>query len=160
MTDETKMILTADDAKAVMQAQPQAVEALLGKAIPNVIGVGAGVKWTNGMPTGEPALIVLVTHKVAAADLSSAAVIPREFLNMKTDVLSVGHLFATDDDPPMDDDDDPPMDDDDDPPMDDDDDPPMDDDDDPPMDDDDDPPMDDRAQRRQNSRRTMCRVAS
>lgn len=35
------------------------------KARSNVVGMGAGVKWTNGEPTGEPAIVVLVSHKVA-----------------------------------------------------------------------------------------------
>ncbi len=104
---EVKMILSEVAAKAVVKAQPAAIEALLGKAIPNVIGVGAGIKWTNGVPTGDPALVVLVTHKAAKEDLDKASLIPAKLQNLQTDVLSVGHLFAEDEDPIFEEDEDP-----------------------------------------------------
>jgi hypothetical protein len=60
----------------------------------NVVGMGAGVKWTNGEPTGEPAIVVLVSHKVPEERLSKADVIPAKLQDMKTDVLAVGQVFA------------------------------------------------------------------
>lgn len=141
--DEAKMMLPAAAAQAIAKVQPQAVAALLGKAVPNVVGVGAGVKWKNGLPTGEPALVVLVTHKVAKEDLDKASLIPTKLQNVQTDVLTVGHLFASDTDPILDDDTDPILDDDTDPILDDDTDPILDDDTDPILDDDTDPILDD-----------------
>ena len=141
--DEAKMILPEAAAKAIAKIHPQAVAALLGKAIPNVVGVGAGIKWKNGQPTGDPALVVLVTHKVSKEDLGKAALIPTKVQNVQTDVLTVGHLFASDTDPILDDDTDPILDDDTDPILDDDTDPILDDDTDPILDDDTDPILDD-----------------
>lgn len=141
--DEAKMILPEAAAKALAKIHPQAVAALLGKAIPNVVGVGAGIKWKNGQPTGEPALVVLVTHKVSKEDLSKTSLIPTKLQNVQTDVLTVGHLFASDTDPILDDDTDPILDDDTDPILDDDTDPILDDDTDPILDDDTDPILDD-----------------
>ena len=105
--DEMKMILSEAAAKAVVKAQPAAIDALLGQAIPNVIGVGAGIKWKNGVPTGEPALIVLVTHKVSKEDLDKTTLIPAKLQNLPTDVLAVGHLFTQDEDPIFEEDEDP-----------------------------------------------------
>jgi hypothetical protein len=53
-----------------------------------------GVKWVDGVPTGEPALLVLVTHKVAPEQLSEADLVPRRLAGMQTDVLQVGEVFA------------------------------------------------------------------
>jgi hypothetical protein len=62
--------------------------------IMNVVGIGAGVKWKNGEPTGVPAVLVLVTHKVAKEQLSPADLIPTKLQDMPTDVLAVGHPVA------------------------------------------------------------------
>jgi hypothetical protein len=121
--EETKMILSATAAQAVVNAQPAAVDALLGKAIPNVVGIGAGIKWKNGVPTGDPALVVLVTHKVAKDDLDKASLIPAKLQNLATDVLAVGHLFALDEDPILEEDEDPILEEDEDPILEEDEDP-------------------------------------
>lgn len=60
----------------------------------NVVGVATGVKWSNGRPTGEPALLVLVTHKVAPEQLSAADIVPSAIDGMQTDVLEVGFPVA------------------------------------------------------------------
>jgi hypothetical protein len=60
----------------------------------NVVGVATGVKWSNGRPTGEPALLVLVTHKVAPEQLSAADIVPSSIEGMQTDVLEVGFPVA------------------------------------------------------------------
>lgn len=129
--DELKMILSETAAKAVMKAQPAAIDALLGKAIPNVIGLGAGIKWKNGAPTGEPALIVLVTHKVAKEDLGKTTLIPAKLQNLPTDVMAVGHLFALDEDPILEEDEDPILEEDEDPILEEDEDPILEEDEDP-----------------------------
>lgn len=94
--DESKMILTAETVASVQKAHSEAVEEfLVPKKLPqNVVGMGVGVKWKNGQPTGEPALVVLVTHKVAEEALRKADLVPLKLANMQTDVLAVGPLFA------------------------------------------------------------------
>lgn len=57
---------------------------------PNVIGLGVGGKIKEGQLTGEPALMVLVTQKVADAELGSEDKIPEMVEDVKTDVLEVG----------------------------------------------------------------------
>lgn len=96
MSQEKKMVLSPTALASVQKAHNEAVEDFLvpQKMLPNVVGMGVGVKWSNGQPTGEPALVVLVTHKVADETLSKAELVPRKLADMQTDVLSVGHLFA------------------------------------------------------------------
>jgi hypothetical protein len=60
----------------------------------NVRGLGIGVKWTNGQPTGEPALVVLVTQKLPRESVAKADLIPDRLADMQTDVLSIGEPFA------------------------------------------------------------------
>lgn len=64
----------------------------------NVVGMGVGVKWRKGHPTGEPALIVLVTQKLERDQLSAADFVPPKLGEMQTDVLAVGYPFAGDSD--------------------------------------------------------------
>ena len=74
----SKMMLAATDIQAVVDATHSATAEYLeeGKPGNNVVGVGAGVKWKNGEPTGEPAVLVLVTHKVAKDQLSKRELVP------------------------------------------------------------------------------------
>ena len=62
------------------QAYLEAVKAMQSEADPflhpkhlrrNVKGMGVGVKWVKGKPTGEPALIVFVTEKVNREQLTN-----------------------------------------------------------------------------------------
>jgi hypothetical protein len=62
----------------------------------NVVGYGAGVKWKDGKPTGEPAVLALVTQKLQADLLVDEDIIPPTIDGVKTDVLAVGSLFAGD----------------------------------------------------------------
>ncbi len=91
-----KMMLTdadvQDAVRAVKAATPEFFEE--GKSKNNVVGIGVGVKWKNGEPTGEPAVLVMVTHKVAPENLSKADLVPSTLQGMQTDVLAVGQLFA------------------------------------------------------------------
>jgi hypothetical protein len=59
-------MLSQDALKGAREAHEVAVQELLDpqKIKPNVVGVGVGVKWTKGQPTGKPSLIVLVTNRV------------------------------------------------------------------------------------------------
>lgn len=91
-----KMMLSAKDTLSVQKVHGVAVADLLDptRPRPNVVGVGVGVKWKNGQPTGEPALLVLVTHKVEKDQLTSTEVIPVKVQDMQTDVLTIGYPFA------------------------------------------------------------------
>lgn len=60
----------------------------------NVVGVGLGHKITDGQMSDTPSVMVLVTHKVPEASLSSGDRITKTVDSKPTDVLEVGHLFA------------------------------------------------------------------
>lgn len=78
-------------------AREQAYNQLLDPTRPvsNVIGFGSGVKWTDGEPTGQPAMLVFVTSKVSEASLSSRDVVPRQLEDgTPTDVVAIGHVSA------------------------------------------------------------------
>jgi len=78
-------------------AREQAYDQLLDPTRPvaNVIGFGAGVKWTRGEPTGRPAMLVFVTSKVSEAGLTSRDVVPPAMDDgTPTDVISLGHVAA------------------------------------------------------------------
>jgi hypothetical protein len=95
--DASKMVLTAEAAQEVQEVYTAAVGELLPaerRPRANVVGVAAGVKWTDGQPTGEPALLVLVTHKVEPEQLSAADLIPATVEGMQTDVLQIGYPIA------------------------------------------------------------------
>jgi hypothetical protein len=96
--DETKMMLAAPEAESVRKVHATAVGELLDPLKPraNVRGIGVGVKWKNGQPIGEPALLVLVTHKLANEELSEAEMVPAKVGGMQTDVLAIGDPMAGD----------------------------------------------------------------
>ncbi|MFJ9177705.1 hypothetical protein [Streptomyces sp. NPDC102360] len=61
----------------------------------NVVGFGHGVKWSNGEPTGEEAVLVFVTQKVPESLLPERDVIPRQMDDgTPTDIVAVGHISA------------------------------------------------------------------
>jgi hypothetical protein len=61
----------------------------------NVVGFGHGVKWTNGEPTGTPALLVFVTQKLPPESLGESAMIPAQLADdTPTDVVTVGSVVA------------------------------------------------------------------
>jgi hypothetical protein len=57
---------------------------------PNVVGVAVGVEHRNGRPAGRLALLVLVTKKVARAELPPRARVPARIVGYRTDVVEVG----------------------------------------------------------------------
>jgi len=78
-------------------ARQQALEQLLDPAAPvaNVIGFGHGVKWTDGQPTGQDAMIVFVTQKLPETTLSSREIVPTQMEDgTPTDVVALGHVVA------------------------------------------------------------------
>ena len=94
--DERKMTVPHTALAEVHKAHSGAVGELLDPQRPraNVVGIGAGVKWKNGQPTGEPALLVLVAQKLESAELSAADLVPAKLGDMQTDVLAIGYPFA------------------------------------------------------------------
>jgi len=94
--DESKATLAPTAIAEAQSANSRAGPEFLNQAAlaANVVGMGVGVKWTNGEPTGEPALLVLVTHKLALDQLSPADVVPQRLADMQTDVLAVGYPVA------------------------------------------------------------------
>jgi len=92
--DQTRIALLARDAQDFQDVQTRAVEEVMGGRMANVVGVGLGVKWTNGQPTGEPALLTLVTHKASLDNLRPSDRVPPVIDGVKTDVLAVGRPMA------------------------------------------------------------------
>jgi len=90
------MILSAKDAATAQKACAAAVDKLLDPEKPkaNLVGVGFGVKWSDGQPTGKPAVLALVSQKVDLDDLLPEDIIPKKVNDMPTDVLAIGEPFA------------------------------------------------------------------
>jgi hypothetical protein len=61
---------------------------------PNVVGVGLGFRQRAGYPTGEPAIIVSVTHKLPMSLVDPDDAIPTELDGVPVDVQVVGKLRA------------------------------------------------------------------
>src|SRR5712664_323842 len=64
------------------------------KLQPNVVGYGVGEKYKGGVPTGEAALIALVTHKVPMEELRESDRIRARYNDIPTDVIEVGYPVA------------------------------------------------------------------
>lgn len=62
--------------------------------LPNVVGVGVGLIYQGGSPTGEVGLVVMVERKLPAAQLASAERIPPELDGVRVDVQEVGAISA------------------------------------------------------------------
>jgi len=60
----------------------------------NVVGVGIGLRQHEGKPTGKPAIVVSVTHKVPLSKLAPGDVVPCELEGVPVDVQAVGELRA------------------------------------------------------------------
>jgi hypothetical protein len=90
------MTLSESVVAEATEAHSAAVEEFLNPAKPrnNVVGLGVGVKWKDGKPTGDPALVVLVTQKLAKDALTKADLVPSKMQEMQTDVLAIGYPFA------------------------------------------------------------------
>lgn len=63
-------------------------------SLPNVVGVGVGLRMRRGKPTGEVALVVMVKKKVPDVELAPDQLIPSELDGVPVDVLEVGDLKA------------------------------------------------------------------
>ena len=96
MIDAAKMVLDPVQAQKAQKAHAAAVDEFLKpeKAPANVVGMGYGVKWSNGEPTGKPAILALVSQKVDKEELTAADMVPKKIGDMPTDVLAIGQPFA------------------------------------------------------------------
>ncbi len=65
---------------------------LLAKA--NVVAVGIGIPMRAGAPRGGPGIIVSVTHKVRAGELSPEDLIPQSLDGVTVWVEEIGHPRA------------------------------------------------------------------
>lgn len=95
--DESKMMLAETATVEAQKAHSAAVEEFLNpekRGASNVVGMGVGVKWRKGQPTGEPALVVLVTQKLDKDQVSKGDLVPPKLAEMQTDVLEIGYPFA------------------------------------------------------------------
>lgn len=94
--NQDKMMLTAAEAAKIESAQRRATEEFLNPEQPltNVVGVASGVKWKGGEPTGERAVLVLVSHKAAKDELRKEDLVPAKVGEVKTDVLEIGFPIA------------------------------------------------------------------
>jgi hypothetical protein len=63
-------------------------------ALPNVIGLGIGLRHVDGEPTGEVALVVLVSRKLPSENLEDEAILPRDIDGVPVDVQEVGEIAA------------------------------------------------------------------
>lgn len=84
-------------AQVSQEARRQVVDQLLGPESPatNVVGFGSGVKWTGGVPTGEPATLIFVTQKLPESGLYPQDVVPKRLDDGSlTDVVAIGHVSA------------------------------------------------------------------
>lgn len=92
MKENPRAVLAVAEAVNVEKVYDSAEDLLAKKA--NLVGFATGVKWKNGEPTGEPALIFLVSQKLTKDMLTKASLLPTKLAEMQTDVMSVGNVFA------------------------------------------------------------------
>lgn len=62
--------------------------------LPNVVGLGIGLRYVGGEPTGEIALVVLVSRKLPTANLDEKYILPQEIEGVPVDVQEVGEISA------------------------------------------------------------------
>jgi hypothetical protein len=60
----------------------------------NVVGVGVGFCEKGGVRTGQVGLVVMVSKKVPAAQLTPADLVPSQIEGVPVDVQAVGELRA------------------------------------------------------------------
>ena len=92
---EARASMDAHAAADLAGAQSAAVGHLLEDQRPaNLVGVGIGVKWTAGAPTGDPAVLLLVAQKLPEDALRPADRLPAEVADTVTDVVAIGRPVA------------------------------------------------------------------
>jgi hypothetical protein len=90
------MTLSAEALQEAQQAYASVVDEFMAPENQrlNVVGLGVGVNFVGGEPTGEPAVQVLVSQKVESEMLPQAAMVPRELAGVQTDVIEIGIPLA------------------------------------------------------------------
>jgi hypothetical protein len=76
------------DQNKLTQVQAKYIDMLMAK--PNVVGVALGVVREGGAPTGEKGIVVMVSKKVAQAELTAKDLIPHELDGVRVDVQEFG----------------------------------------------------------------------
>jgi len=59
------------------------------KKLPGVLNTAVSEKWSNGVNTHQPAIIIYVERKIAADRLSPSELIPKEIEGIPTDVIEI-----------------------------------------------------------------------
>lgn len=80
---------------ALVEVQEKNLDQLMMK--PNVVGVGLGPKVSNGRETGTFGITVYVSSKLDISLLNKSEIVPKQFGEVKTDVVETGVLFAQSD---------------------------------------------------------------
>lgn len=78
--------------KEAVNVKQQYLAKLLG--MPNVVGIGIGFKVANGVVTGDLAITISVSKKVASAQLAGSDLVPKLLGAIKTDVIETGIFKA------------------------------------------------------------------
>lgn len=78
--------------QSIAEAKENSKEALL--AMPNVVGVGVGYQLKQGAPTGEYAVVVMVSKKLPLPALAPETVLPHSVQGVNVDVVEVGEIRA------------------------------------------------------------------
>lgn len=63
-------------------------------SLPNVVGIGFGMKEVAGKLTRKKAIVVLVSKKVPKSKLAKAALVPKHIEGIVSDVIETGHIVA------------------------------------------------------------------
>ena len=64
--------------------------------LPNVVGVGLGLKEKDRTRTDQLAVVVFVTHKIPKEELVSQELVPRKVGGLETDVIEIGEVRLLD----------------------------------------------------------------
>jgi hypothetical protein len=96
MAQGSKKISDAQAVKQTLRQQRDAISELMAREKPkaNVVGVGAGEKFTGGQPTGELAHVVLVSQKLSREAVPEEDLVPERIGDTRTDVIEAGVIFA------------------------------------------------------------------
>ncbi|PGM69897.1 hypothetical protein CN952_21785 [Bacillus cereus] len=90
--DLNKIVLNINDQRSIQKIKNEVEDKLL--EFNNIVGVGIGIKYIKGKPTGIPSIITLVNQKLPENQLESTQIVPKDIKGIQTDVVEVGYIFA------------------------------------------------------------------